>query len=73
MEIKKGSIVYLKSGSPAMTLGELYTTGAYKCAWFVSDEYKEAYFALDQLTGTNPKPSIPTSAIDDILKSRNSY
>ena len=53
MAMKEGSIVYLKSGSPAMTIGAKTATG-WSCSWFVGNEIKEHTFTEEQLTETNP-------------------
>ena len=52
--MKEGSVVYLKSGSPAMTIkGEDYL-GYWICNWFVGTDVREHSFPAIQLTETNP-------------------
>jgi uncharacterized protein YodC (DUF2158 family) len=54
--MEKGKVVYLKSGSPAMTVGYNSSAG-WKCQWFVGTELKEGYFDTEQLTETKPEVS----------------
>jgi len=56
-----GTIVYLKSGSPAMTVSEYYKeystnieTGGVSCHWFWEDKVHQYLFQHDELTATNP-------------------
>ena len=50
-----GTVVYLKSGSPAMTINSYHTpTGRYRCVWFVGSDLKHGEFYEDALTDTNP-------------------
>lgn len=57
MEIKKGDVVRLKSGGPAMTVEEypviLVPKGEdnthAKCVWFNDKELKQASFPIDSL------------------------
>ncbi len=58
--MEKGKVVYLKSGSPSMTVGA-ETSHGFKCQWFVGSELKEGYFMQEQLTET--KPEVPQIAI----------
>lgn len=58
--MEKGKVVYLKSGSPAMTVGYENSQG-WRCNWFVGTELKEGYFDTEQLTET--KPEVPPIAI----------
>ena len=59
---KTGDIVYLKSGSPAMTVEGPDTSDAgkaekrYYCVWFVGTEKKSYLFSLAMLTYTKPVP-----------------
>lgn len=54
MEIKKGDVVTLKSGSPPMTVCLIYE-GIITCDWFDGTENKRAYFTPEQLIITeNP-------------------
>ena len=50
-----GTIVYLKSGSPAMTINVFHNpTRRYRCVWFVGTELNYGEFYEDALTDTNP-------------------
>lgn len=58
-EIKTGDIVYLKSGSPAMTVnGASPVKGLWVCAWFTGTENKAASFTAEALTTKNPKSKV---------------
>ena len=50
-----GTIVYLKSGSPAMTINVFHNpTRRYRCVWFVGTELNYGEFYEDALTDVNP-------------------
>lgn len=50
-----GAIVWLKSGSPKMTVKHYRETAHdYGCSWFVGNEIKEHHFTGDQLTTDDP-------------------
>lgn len=53
--IKTGTIVWLKSGSPAMTVGELTSKDYYYCHWFDGSSVKKEIFHVDQLTTEEPE------------------
>jgi uncharacterized protein YodC (DUF2158 family) len=54
MSIAIGSIVWLKSGSPKMTVSSKIYNGDYKCHWFVGDELKQGDFSESELTKEMP-------------------
>jgi uncharacterized protein YodC (DUF2158 family) len=59
MAIQDGSLVWLKSGGPAMTVKwEDENTGGWVCTWFVKNEIKEHSFSEHQLTETDPNPPL---------------
>jgi len=50
-----GTIVWLKSGSPAMTVNIFHTpTKRYRCSWFVGTELNHGEFSEDALTDIKP-------------------
>ncbi|MDO7187303.1 DUF2158 domain-containing protein [Acinetobacter baumannii] len=52
-----GDVVYLKSGSPAMTVNRIFEErGTVECVWFVENEQKQFIFNADTLI---PKDSNP--------------
>ena len=54
MTLKSGVIVWLKSGSPAMTVHSLARPNMWICSWFVGTKaFHETYHA-DQLTDKDP-------------------
>lgn len=54
MEFKKGDIVYLKSGSPAMTIDAIEDNIA-NCIWFDKKQNIQIFsFALELLTSDVP-------------------
>ncbi len=53
-----GDVVYLKSGSPAMTVNRIFEErGTVECVWFVENEQKQFIFSADTLIPKNPHPS----------------
>lgn len=56
MTITNGSIVWLKTGGPAMTVKRLLANdkNEYLCSWFIGNEVKEYIFSVEQLTTENP-------------------
>lgn len=57
-----GTIVYLKSGSPAMTVGGYeknhetkIETGNVSCQWFWEDRVNQYFFPHETLTSEKPK------------------
>ncbi|ENV98320.1 DUF2158 domain-containing protein [Acinetobacter bereziniae] len=51
-----GDVVYLKSGSPAMTINRLIEErGNVECVWFVENEQKQFIFNEDTLIPKDPK------------------
>lgn len=60
-KFKIGESVYLKSGSPEMSVYEPIEfggtfTGDYYCQWFAGKKLEKGRFAEESLTSTNPKP-----------------
>jgi len=53
MPISDGTIVYLKSGSPAMIAQKTNVDGV-TCQWFVGSSYQSAIFPEAALTQTDP-------------------
>ncbi len=60
---KLGDSVYLKSGSPEMSVYEIHTSGmydefkgTYRCQWFAGKKLENGVFAEESLTNINPKP-----------------
>lgn len=53
-ELKAGTLVYLKSGGPQMTVKARLANGYYMCSWFVGTKLFEGQFAADQLTEQDP-------------------
>lgn len=61
-QIKDGDIVWLKTGSPAMTVKrKREATGLWICSWFVGSEIKESEFSEAQLIKTDPDANKPLS------------
>jgi uncharacterized protein YodC (DUF2158 family) len=58
MSIQNGTIVWLKSGSPSMTVKWKTINGDWLCAWFDKTTIKEHTFSLEQLTEENPYPAV---------------
>lgn len=55
MAINNGTIVWLKTGGPAMTVKFLTTSNLWLCTWFDKDnEVKEHSFSEEQLTEEDP-------------------
>ena len=66
-DIQVGDVVYLKSGSPAMTVDACNNdSGWARTKWFLSGEVRHHEFELNSLTKENPnkKPSSPATSID---------
>jgi uncharacterized protein YodC (DUF2158 family) len=52
-----GTVVYLKSGSPAMTIskdGAQHPESRIECMWFIESRLNRDYFTTATLTTTNP-------------------
>lgn len=54
MTVKKGMIVYLKSGSPAMTVTSLVRPNTWLCKWFTGDKLNTGHFNESELTDKKP-------------------
>ncbi|MEI1682582.1 DUF2158 domain-containing protein [Acinetobacter baumannii] len=55
-DLTEGSVVYLKSGSPAMTISQIFEeTGYAKCVFFVNGMKYEDAFKLYTLTLEKPE------------------
>lgn len=54
MILKEGMVVWLKSGSPAMTVHSLARQGTWICSWFIGTKVNHSQFRTDQLTDKNP-------------------
>lgn len=55
-ELTEGSVVYLKSGSPAMTISQVFEeTGYAKCIFFFEGKKYEDAFKLYTLTLIKPE------------------
>jgi len=54
MEIKSGMIVWLKSGSPEMTVNSLARPNVWICQWFVGTKLCNGQFRSEQLTDKDP-------------------
>lgn len=47
-KFKVGDVVELKSGGPAMTIHELYSSDTFcECIWFVDDQRQNGHFNVD--------------------------
>ena len=57
-KFSKGTIVWLKSGGPAMTINVFHNpTKRYRCKWFVGTELNYGEFYEEALTDTKPTDS----------------
>jgi uncharacterized protein YodC (DUF2158 family) len=66
MSFKIGDVVYLKSGSPAMTVretGNVDGQSLVACTWFEGNKKFEGEYQEEQLTKQDPKTFPPASAI----------
>jgi uncharacterized protein YodC (DUF2158 family) len=53
-----GTIVWLKTGGPAMTINVFHNpTQRYRCVWFVDTDLNHGEFYNDALTDINPSDS----------------
>ena len=52
--MKTGDTVYLKTGSPAMSLNSEVRPNVYLCQWFVGKKLINGHFRLEQLTKDKP-------------------
>ncbi len=71
MAISNGSTVWLKSGSPQMTVKFKNSKEEYTCTWFIGSEVKEHSFSPEQLTEEKPKSS--SIITGGKTKSKNSW
>ena len=53
-QFKVGDVVYLKSGSPAMTVEDFFDDGRVQTIWFDGAETKKQGFQPDVLTKDDP-------------------
>ncbi|MRT18134.1 DUF2158 domain-containing protein [Vitellibacter sp. q18] len=54
-KFSNGSVVWLKSGSPAMTIQSFNNhTKRYSCSWFVGTDSKYDEYTEDSLTDSKP-------------------
>lgn len=66
MSFKTGDVVYLKSGSPAMTVretGNVDGQSLVACTWFEGVKKYEGEFQEEQLTKQDPKSILSSSSI----------
>lgn len=61
-KVKAGDIVWLKSGSPKMTVKFYNQKGTLTCNWFVGTDVKEHDFSREQLIDKNPEDVISDQA-----------
>lgn len=54
MELNEEEVVYLKSGSPPMTIYRDTEGDGFLCQWFEGDELREKEFYASQLTNERP-------------------
>jgi uncharacterized protein YodC (DUF2158 family) len=54
MKIKEGMVVYLKSGSPSMTVKNVSEYGVCVCQWFDGITLHEGKFSDEALVTENP-------------------
>lgn len=60
MKVELGSVVYLKSGGPLMTVEELGEHADARCAWFVDLAVQREWFALQHCSlRIRRKPASP--------------
>jgi uncharacterized protein YodC (DUF2158 family) len=59
--LKKGDIVWLKSGSPKMTVQQIELEKNCKCIWFQYGEIQTHDFDCDTLTLSDPFESLTAS------------
>ena len=52
--IKKGELVWLKSGGPSMTAFETCTKGTCTCIWFFQGQVQKHEFDFETLTKEDP-------------------
>lgn len=71
--IRPGTIVWLKTGSPAMTVKFMTTSDEWECSWFVGNDVKEHSFSPDQLTTEDPNPKLDISLMSGRSNRRNSW
>ena len=57
-EFQLGDIVYLKSGSPAMTVDGIWNEGRLRTVYYDGSDYIKQYFTLQVLTHANPYPCL---------------
>ena len=52
--IKKGELVWLKSGGPSMTATESCSKGTCTCVWFLQGQIQKHQFDIETLTKEDP-------------------
>ncbi len=57
MEISVGMIVWLATGSPAMTVISKEEGEQWKCGWFTGEAFHEKLYTPNQLTDKETLPS----------------
>lgn len=64
MKVRHGMTVWLKSGSPKMTVNAIARPGQWVCQWFVGPVLSHGTFNEEALTDTDPnEPKQPSGAI----------
>lgn len=53
-QLRVGDVVWLRSGSVAMTVDAVNSDGKVHCRWFTADDVKVAVFSPASLTKTHP-------------------
>jgi uncharacterized protein YodC (DUF2158 family) len=53
-DLQPGTIVWLKSGSPPMTVASIAEGGRVNCSWFDGAKKVNDHFRPEQLTDKNP-------------------
>ena len=59
MTLQEGTQVWLKIGSPAMTVKSRTKRNTYFCTWIVGNEINEYEFSLEDLTTEDPSKPLP--------------
>jgi len=64
MSFQIGDVVYLKSGSPAMTVNKIIEErGNIECTWFIDNKLEKNIFVSETLTKENPRPKPKVAAL----------